>query len=385
MKGQMFTTDFVASMIIFLMVLNLGLFALNESTQGQTRFNEENRMLRQAYQTSDLLVRTPGHPTDWNHSTVQIVGLADSNHILDPTKLSEFAMIYSYRQQRQELGVLPYEFRIAIESNGSILEIAGENGAGGVSNDPLAYIVEESDDTSAVRLLEAVNDSGITWDLYWPSGNDVPLNDARHVYESPEDGPTMFDAMLTNISTGGYQTIIAEDSNIAANDIDETEEFQSFVENGGVYIHTEQDPTLLEDVFDRSIAGTEDEKGNVTQTSPLLNDSLMVGDTIVFEDAQAAFSTADAVFVNDTDEPHGCLSCRWDYGDGTLYYLSDTVTGSGSTAAFTDGKAMFSGNISLSFGNPPEDANNIAVSRRSVLIDAERGVEKGEMKVILWQ
>ncbi len=128
MKGQMFSSDFVVSMLVFMGVLGMGVFALNEAMVGQSRFNEHNRMVREAYRTSDLLVRTPGYPDDWTAANVQIVGFAESNHVLENEKLDEFASVSTYKEQKGALELSQWEFNMTVRVNDSVATIDTETG-----------------------------------------------------------------------------------------------------------------------------------------------------------------------------------------------------------------------------------------------------------------
>lgn len=128
MKGQLFSSDFVVSMMVFMGILGLGVFALNEAVSGQTRFNEHNRMVKEAYRTSDLLVRTPGYPEGWTSSNVQIVGLAESNHVLENAKLQEFENIPTYEEKKGVLELSQWEFNMTVRVNGSVATVRTATG-----------------------------------------------------------------------------------------------------------------------------------------------------------------------------------------------------------------------------------------------------------------
>lgn len=387
-SGQMFTSDLVTSMVIFLTVMNLGFFAIQQSVTGQSQFNTQQRMAQQAYQTGDLLVRTPGYPPGWNRSTVRVVGLASEGQVLNNTKLSELRLIDGYTEQRERLGVLPSEIVINVTRNGSTVAVPGQNGAGGLADDPVAVIVEEgSTDLDDHEFIGALNGSGLTWDLYWPSSNEQAVLDsltARSVYDHTTDGPEMMDDLFGNLSDAGYRTVLAEDAGVTVDQVSMEAEMAAFVEEGGRLIHGGDDPAFIRELFELVPSGATDTSGMVRKGTPLLNQSLETGEAIEFVSAPMAFDTPDTVFVNGTADP-GCLVCRWNIGAGQVFYVADTHTSSGSSV-FQDGSAAFTGPLSLVFGNPvPADAANVAVSRRSVIVDSVDGLQRARLRVIVWR
>ncbi len=385
--GQMFTSDFVASMVIFLTVLNLGFFAIQQSVTGQTQFSEQKRMSQQAYQTGDLLVRTPGYPPDWNRSTVRIVGLASEDQVLNNTKLSELRLMQDYTAQRRALGVMPSEIVINVSRNGSTVEVPGQNGAGGLGDGAVGVIVENgSADLADYAFIDALNGSALTWDLYWPSTDESGLDalTARAVYDHTTDSAAMADDLFRNLSGGDYRTILAEDGGVTADQVSEEDELSAFIEEGGTIVHAGEDPAFIRDVFELGPTSSGETSGFVKREGAVLNESLEAGDTIEFASAPMAFADTDAVYINGTTDPN-CLVCRWSIGAGQVFYVADTNTSDAGASVFTGGSA-FTGSMRLVFGSPvPEDAAQVAVSRRSVIVDTVEGLQRARLQVIVWR
>ncbi|NIO19414.1 MAG: hypothetical protein GTN76_01360 [Candidatus Aenigmarchaeota archaeon] len=89
-KGQVWSLDFVTSLIIFFLVLVPLFFVwnyVNIQNMEQRTFDDIEVL---ALTTSDSLIRTKGVPENWNSSNVNVIGLADEENILNPTKVSEF-------------------------------------------------------------------------------------------------------------------------------------------------------------------------------------------------------------------------------------------------------------------------------------------------------
>ncbi len=90
MKSQIWSLDFVTSIMIFLIVL-IPLFFIwsyvNTQNQQQIIFDEVETL---TMSISDSLIRTKGFPEGWDNSSVTIIGLASEENILNATKVSYF-------------------------------------------------------------------------------------------------------------------------------------------------------------------------------------------------------------------------------------------------------------------------------------------------------
>lgn len=389
MKGQVFSIDLLLSVTVFMGVMTIGIITLDDVVEHQMRFSEQDQLRQRASQIADLFVRTSGYPSDWNSSSVQVVGLADRSHVLNVTKLQRLEALDKQKDLSTVLQLHPWQIGVRITQNDSLVSLGSGSGSNGFGGDRVAYIPEESDSFEDITLLQALNGSEVSWDLYWPStNNQAQLSnlDADHVYNMTADGPAMFEAMLENVSNGEYETVIAEDSNIDTSDISNGDILLDFVETGGTYLHTEDKPVLIESLFGFQQADSVDETGTVIETGPLLNESLEVGDTIEFDDAQMAFEDESTKYVNDTSEPHGCLACRWPYENGAVYYLADTFRSNGLSAGFTNGTAAIDLDLRLMYGTMPgNEAFDIAVNDRSVILQTEDGPELATMEVLVWR
>ncbi len=85
----MFTSDFVISMFVFLMMVNVTYLMWIEAHEQQERLDTEQVMQQKAYHIASLLVRTPGYPANWTNETVAIIGLAEPDHVLQDAKMQE--------------------------------------------------------------------------------------------------------------------------------------------------------------------------------------------------------------------------------------------------------------------------------------------------------
>ena len=88
-RGQLFSTDFLLALFIFLSALVLGLSFFNRfeaSPQERLDFFAESS---HAQQYLDALVRLPGNPSNWSNERLpNTIGLANSPYVLDEQKLN---------------------------------------------------------------------------------------------------------------------------------------------------------------------------------------------------------------------------------------------------------------------------------------------------------
>lgn len=135
-SGQVFSTDFIGSAFIFILLLNIGFLAWTTAYDQQSRFSEQEMMRQEAFQTARLLVRTPGYPSEWTSSTVEVVGLAEPDHVIQQSKVDELdSMTYSKARAALKLGMTDF-----------VLNITSENyhtSIGMEPSDPENLVVEE--------------------------------------------------------------------------------------------------------------------------------------------------------------------------------------------------------------------------------------------------
>ncbi len=373
--GQVFTLDMIASVLVFVLILNLSFMTWNVAERNSVGLNEEKVVRGQVARVADLLVRTPGHPENWTAETVEIVGFTEPDHFIRDGKLDAFGDL-SYTEQRDELRATPREFHLRVtRGTGSEGEVIGDQ--------PVAVIVEQSAGPGDQRMHRVMNDSGMVWDLYWPSssGEDTLSSlTARSVYNYSTDGAAMFDDMLR------YATIIGEDTNLDTGDIAEEGLLEGFVENGSAYLHTEEKPELLNETFDVDDVDVGSGNGSIRKVTPLLNGSLRDRKFVQFEDGPGAFKNASTVFVNDTEPPHGCLACGWDIGNGSLYYVADAFAGDGTATTFTRPSDSFGRVLVREFGQAVSpNASVAAVAERQVLVNVSDRRKTGRLKLVFWR
>lgn len=105
-QGQIFSTDLLISMGLFMLVVMLALHTLDFAWSQQSKFKQARYLQSRASQIADLLVRTEGYPPDWNATNVTLIGLAQPSHIVANSSLNKLEQVSDQRlRQIWRLGV----------------------------------------------------------------------------------------------------------------------------------------------------------------------------------------------------------------------------------------------------------------------------------------
>ena len=127
MKAQAWSMDFVVSISIFLLVFSIVVFSwnyINIQNTDRTLFSE---MQVSGLDISDILIRVPGNPENWNETNVLSIGLASSENVLNKTKVEQFVNM-DYGITKNILGLPDMEYYFAVQHlNGTVMEYNGQN------------------------------------------------------------------------------------------------------------------------------------------------------------------------------------------------------------------------------------------------------------------
>lgn len=147
-KAQTFMPDYIASLLVFGVVIGIFLSSWNLLVSAS---GSETEMV-QARHTSTFLVATEGYPENWENDSVdvRIPGFAEADHVLDPEKIAEFAE-KSYEEQTDLLQAEDY--RIKIRNSSGVVQINGENAVYGKKYENASQIYP-------IRRSVLVNKSG---------------------------------------------------------------------------------------------------------------------------------------------------------------------------------------------------------------------------------
>lgn len=157
-KGQIWSLDLGASVTIFMLA-----FIILTFTWGYVRRQADDQqslvtMRDSALTVADLLVRTPGYPSNWTNQTVQSVGLATQSNLLSEQKVLQFIKLnYTASFDLLQLGAYRYKFQLKYP-NGTVVMIngtpaeAGENFTGSESSVAQRYALLDSGTKKRVVL-----------------------------------------------------------------------------------------------------------------------------------------------------------------------------------------------------------------------------------------
>lgn len=377
-KGQIFTSDFSASIFIFFIIVSVAFMSWNMAVNKVNEFDDYGLMQEKSQHVSDILIRTPGYPLDWNSTSVGIIGLSTQDqHVLDPHKLSELKLM-DYDSMKSGLGISRYDFSLKFLSTKDLELIR----LGGLAQGKNLAIFAKNE----TGYLPYLNDSKLDWDLYWASNNPIPSNTANNIYEGNKT--YMFEKLIDNLSN--YSLVVAESPEVNSSDISNSDELESWVKNGGIYLQDERGEII--DLFNLNrfeLGGSEE--GEVLNNIYLLNSELASGDNVSLKYTPYYFTDPDQIFINKTGESlTKCLACGWNYSEGEIYYLGDAKL-SESTVSQLDLASNYSFNPSSIFGHKlvyglnltKEDPENVVVNRRDALLDKKDSLSV-RMRFELW-
>lgn len=329
-------------------------------------------MQQDALYTARLLTRTPGYPTNWTADTVQILGLADPDHVLQEQKIRALDTM-SHREIQAALDLPQSNVSLNVSRDNRTLRFPP------LTNGTAAYLANGNG-----QYVDDFNASGTEWDLYWV-GNSPPATTARHVY-TDTDETVLFDEMAGNRTN--YTLMVAENPNVSTSELANDDELRTFVDNGGVYWQ-DQTGTVIDTFGISRGTAAGDGDGTVDTARPAVHYRLDAKDAVTIRDVSYYGTNADTQFVN-RSSGSGCWVCRWEYGNGTVYYLSnstvtqDTVSDHNlTTDAVYDANALTG--LDLFLGRPLADAEDVAVARRSVVVNGTNVYERGTLTVVLWR
>lgn len=130
-KAQLGMSDLFLAVSIFVVLLGAVVFTYNHYTVKFESRQNFNRMQLATMQITELLVKSPGMPADWesNSSKTRIIGLAYSSRNISEEKVSRFIDM-SYDESKRIFGTNnDFHFRLA-DMGGSLIAEKGYNATG---------------------------------------------------------------------------------------------------------------------------------------------------------------------------------------------------------------------------------------------------------------
>ena len=148
MKAQIWSFDFAVSVIFFITIITVLIFAWNYTNTQSIRQLQFNEIEITALTASDSLIRIPGLPKNWNETNVDVIGLAKScdngcENMLNDSKTVQFVNLTNYDYQMvRSLLTDKYHFYFEMRYlNNTVIEDAGISLAAGNSPPSNASIV----------------------------------------------------------------------------------------------------------------------------------------------------------------------------------------------------------------------------------------------------
>ncbi len=92
-KGQIVSLDLLIALSIFAFLLVTLFSVINSNNANFFQNSEYNEMALQALEISEILIKTPGKPSNWDSSNVIAFGLASEDRIISFEKAQEFCSI----------------------------------------------------------------------------------------------------------------------------------------------------------------------------------------------------------------------------------------------------------------------------------------------------
>jgi hypothetical protein len=117
MKAELFSSDFMISILLFLTVLTIITTYYQNLQSDVYETDIRNDMHSKAINVASLLATTSGYPQYWNSTNVQVIGLYDSGKF-NLTKFEELKQIVQidYQTVKTKLGTGAYNFYISLKN-----------------------------------------------------------------------------------------------------------------------------------------------------------------------------------------------------------------------------------------------------------------------------
>lgn len=125
MKGQLLSSDFILGAVIFLIVIgfvvSFWFYVDFQIKSNEEKKETESRIIR----VSDILIKSPGSPENWNGTNVSSVGFYADRGRLNLSKIINFLDL-GYQEAKHKLGLQGYEFYLYFNGlNGSAVNYGG--------------------------------------------------------------------------------------------------------------------------------------------------------------------------------------------------------------------------------------------------------------------
>ena len=124
MRAELFSTDFIVSILLFLSILVIVGFYYGNLQNDIYQQYQRDDMYKKAVNVADLLVASSGSPKYWNSTNVEVIGLYDEGRI-NLTKFVELKNI-DHQTVREKMGTGMYNLNISLKNEtGNFIEEGG--------------------------------------------------------------------------------------------------------------------------------------------------------------------------------------------------------------------------------------------------------------------
>ncbi len=119
-KGQISGLDLIVASMIIVFIMMSAMEVWNTTILQINKFNSKKDVDNKLLNAAEMLVKTPGDPVDWhekqdiNAQTVNTIGLAKDDNVLDTERLERLSSI-EYEQMKQMIGLSKEEFYLTIK------------------------------------------------------------------------------------------------------------------------------------------------------------------------------------------------------------------------------------------------------------------------------
>lgn len=128
-KGQIETADLIIAIGVLILLTTILIYTWNVYNTRLEEGIDNEKMQLQAFQITDMLVKTPGFPPLWETqpANAQAVGFATDDRVISAAKFDAFASL-DYNTTKGLFDLKAYEYRVRIKNlAGAVIKEAGLN------------------------------------------------------------------------------------------------------------------------------------------------------------------------------------------------------------------------------------------------------------------
>ena len=346
-KSQTFFTDFIMALLLFTFTLIVYFgYTINIHSENT---DDIELMIKDANSISNSLALS-GYPQDWTAQTAIRYGIADTQRV-NKSKVRMLKQI-SYKDQRSKFST-PYDyFAFFVNDAGEVLNINGVCGMG----------------SPAVATSYAAKSA------YYYSGL------SRSEFKNFMENELGSDIYLNNFSTlasslGNYSLVVMENPSVSSAALSaHRSEIENFVSRGNYLIITGELTSSSGDdlagaaFFRKSGQALVDRNSTANVSDNYIE--FQAGEGIVFSQAyyiQNLSTSRNFRTISYFSQDYGNAISRWNFGNGTAYFLSDSSAAADYTN-FTDSAQSLIGSVIEGTCNPI----NISLMSKQKLVANER-------------